>query len=75
MFSEEKLFLAVQKKQQSIGIKSFYSNTPSGFGYKGNYVRKLSNKMFIKRKTRAGKPYDCPMLPSFKTSVTYKKKF
>ena len=33
MFSEEKLSQAEQKKQ-SIGIKSFYSNTSYGFEYK-----------------------------------------
>ena len=33
MFSEEKLAQAGQKKQQSIGIKSFYSNTSYGFEY------------------------------------------
>ena len=37
MFSEEKLSEAEQKKQKktqpSIGIKSFYSNTPYGLKY------------------------------------------
>ena len=33
MFSEEKLYQTRQKKQQSIGIKSFYLNTYSGFEY------------------------------------------
>ena len=43
------------KKQQSIGIKSFYSNTSYGFEYKKNCIRKLASKIFIKSKTRAAK--------------------
>ena len=34
MFSEEKLSKAKEKKQQSSGIKPFYSNTSYGFEYK-----------------------------------------
>ena len=33
MFSEEKLSQAREKKQQSTGIKSFYSNTSYGSEY------------------------------------------
>ena len=71
MFSEEKLPQAHQKQQQ-IGIKSCYSNASYRFEYK-NYISKLSSKMFIKRKTRAGKVFDYRVHPSFKTFVTYKK--
>ena len=52
------------KKQQSIGIKSYYSNTSNGFEYK----KKLH------KKTRVRKTYAYRMLPSFKTSVNYKEK-
>ena len=61
------------KKQQSIGIKSFHSNT--GFECKKNCISKLTIKMFTTRKTRAGKAYVYQMLLSFKRSVTYKKNF
>ena len=44
MFSEGKLSQAGQKKQQSSGIKSFYSNIPYGFEYKKNSINKLSIK-------------------------------
>ena len=59
MFSEEKLLQTRQKKQQqqSISIKSFYSNTFSGFKYKKLHLSKFPIKMFIKRVTRAGKTY------------------
>ena len=33
MFSEEKLSQATEKKQKSIGIKPFYSNTSHGSEY------------------------------------------
>ena len=55
MFSEEKLSQIRQKKQQSIAIKSFYSNTSCGFEYKKNCISKLSINMFIKEKREAGK--------------------
>ena len=46
MFSEEKLSQAGQKKQQSIGMKPFYSNTSYGLEYEKavsvNYVLKYS---------------------------------
>ena len=62
------------KKQQSIGIKSFYSNRSYGFEYK-NYISKLSIKIFTKSKTRSGKAYAYQMFLSFKTLVTYEKTF
>ena len=68
MFSEEKLS-QVGQKQQSIGIKYFYWETSYGFEYKKNCSSILSVKMFIKKKTREGKPYVYQMLLSFKTSV------
>ena len=71
MFSEEKLPQSHQKQQQ-IGIKSCYSNASYSFEYK-NCISKLSIKMFIKRKTRAGKVFDYRIHLSFKTFVTYKK--
>ena len=37
-----------------------------------NCISKLTIKMFIKRKTRAGQAYAYRMLLGFKTSVTYK---
>ena len=55
MFSEEKLSQIRQKKQQSIAIKSFYSNTSCGFEYKKNCISKLSINMFIKREKRSRK--------------------
>ena len=58
MFSVKKLSQAEQK-QQSIGIKSFSSNTA---------LVHLSIKMFIKRKTTLEKVYAYRMLLSFKTS-------
>ena len=64
------------KKQQSVGIKYFYSNTSDGFEYKKNCFSKLSIKIFIKKKkTEAEKVYAYQMLLSFKTSGTYKKLF
>ena len=60
------------KKQQSVGIKYFYSNTSDGFEYKKNCFSKLSIKIFI---TEAEKVYAYQMLLSFKTSGTYKKLF
>ena len=36
MFSEEKLYQAGEKTQQSIGIKSFYLNTSYGLEYEKN---------------------------------------
>ena len=50
------------KKKQSIGIKSFCSNTSYGFEYKKNCISNLSIKMFIKRKNRAGQAYANRML-------------
>ena len=55
------------KKQQSIGVKSFYSNIHNGFEYK-----KLNMSL---KKPSAGKAYAYRMLVSFKRSVTYKKLF
>ena len=71
MFSEKKLPQAEQKKCRSVGIKHFYSNTYYGFEYKRNWVSKLSIKIFIKRRTRGGKPHAYQMLLSFKTSITF----
>ena len=70
MFSEENLSKQ-GKKQQSIGRKSSYSNTSSGFEYKKNCLSKLSITMFIKRETRAGKAYAYLMLLSLETPVAY----
>ena len=56
-----------------IGRKSFYSNISYGFEHKKNCISKLSLKIFIKSKTRAGKAYAYRMLLSFKTLVAYKK--
>ena len=66
--------LKCSKKQQSIGIKFFYSNISYGFEYKKNYIRKPFVKIFIKRNTRARKTYVYWMLLIFKTSVTFFKK-
>ena len=63
------------KKQPSIGIKSFYSNASYGFEYKKNCISKVSIKMFIKRKVWAGNVYANRMLLNYKTSVTYKNIF
>ena len=71
MISDEKLSKVGQKKQQSIGIKSFYTNTSYGFEYKKNCISKFSIKVFIKRKTRAGKTCGYRMLLSFKKSVSH----
>ena len=58
MFSEEKLSQERQKQQQSIGIKSFYSNTSYGFEYHKNCMNKLFIKMFLKRPCfNTGKAY------------------
>ena len=65
----EKLSLAGYKKQQSIGIKSFHSNSSYGFECKENCISKMSIKMFI-NKNRARKAYAYRMLLNFKTSVT-----
>ena len=75
MFSEEKFPQQEGKKQQSIGIKFFYWNAFYSFEYKKNSISKLSIKMFVKSKTRAGKTYDYRILLSFKTSKTYKNNF
>ena len=53
-------------RKQRIGIKSFYSGIIYGFEYKKNCISKLSIKMFIKRKTRAGKRYPYLMPLSLK---------
>ena len=58
-------------KKQSIGIKSFYSDTSNGVEYNKNCIGKLSIKMSIKRKTRARKAYAYQILLWFKASVTY----
>ena len=71
MFSEEKLSQEVQKKQESIGIKSFYLNASYGLEYE-NCITKLSIKMFIKKHYRL---MQYRMLLSFKMSITYKKTF
>ena len=65
MFPEEKLSQRSQKTAKHC-IKSFYSNTYSGFEHKKNCVNKLSIKMFIKRENRTGKAY-----ASFKKLVAY----
>ena len=66
----EKLSQAGKKRTKYwFGVKSFYSNRFYSCEYKENWVIKLSIKMFIKRKTRAGKAYSHQMLLSFKTSV------
>ena len=56
VFREEAAPRRAGKKQQSIGIRCSYSNA-SWFWIKKNCISKLSIKMFIKRKTRAGKAY------------------
>ena len=55
--SREKTVPSRGNKQQSEGIKSFYSNIFYGFEYKKNSISKLSIKMFINRKTRVGIAY------------------
>ena len=63
MFSEEKL--SKQGKKQNTGIKSFYSNTSYGLGFTKKCISKLSIKIFIKKKNRAGKTHAYRMLLSF----------
>ena len=53
------------KKQQSVGIKYFYSNTSDGFEYKKNCFSKLSIKIFIKKKHRSGKGLCLPNASEF----------
>ena len=73
MFSEEKLSQEVKKKkQESIGIKSFYLNASHGLEYEKNCITKLSIKIFIKKQYRL---MQYRMLLSFKMSITYKKTF
>ena len=64
-----------KKKQQSIDIKCLYSNTSYSFAYENNSICKWYIKIFIKRKTKAGKAYVYLMLLSFRTSVAYKRFF
>ena len=64
MLLVEKHSQAGQKKQ-SMGIKSFYWNTPYGFEYKKNCISKLSIKVFIKRKTKARKGLCLPNTSEF----------
>ena len=61
------------KKQQCIGIKSFYSKISQGFEYKKTASVNCLLKKVHKKKTRAEMAYVYRML--FKISITYKKTF
>ena len=52
MFSEETLSQVGPKKQRSIGLKYFYSNTTEGLEYEKNCISELSITMFIKKPKR-----------------------
>ena len=54
MFSEEKLCQARQKLNKVL-VKYLFTQTQLTIVNKKKYISKLSIKMFIKRKTRAGK--------------------
>ena len=72
MFSEEKLSQAGQKTNKVL-VKSLFTQTRLTDLNIKNCISKLSIKMSIKWKTRAGKVYAYRILLSFKTSVTQKK--
>ena len=48
MVSEQMLFQTGQTKKQSVGIKSYYSNTSYGLEYEKKCISKFSIKKFIK---------------------------
>ena len=64
--SEEKLSQAGQKKQKSIGIYIFFTQTRLTV-LNIKKMQKLSIKTFIKRKTRAGKAYAYQILVSLRS--------
>ena len=72
--SEEKLSKA-EHKTNKVLVKNFFTQTHlTILNIKKNCISKLSNKIFMKRKTRAGKADGYRMLLSCK-SVTFFKKF
>ena len=71
MFLEEKPSHAWQKTNK-VSVKSLFTQVRLRIlNIKKNYTSKLSIKMFMKRKTRAGKAYAYKMLLSCKKSVTF----
>ena len=70
MFSEDKLSHAGQKNNKVLVQKLFTQIYLTVLNTK-NCISKLPTKMFIKRKTSAGKAYTYRTLLSFKTPATY----
>ena len=61
-----------KKKQQSIGIRSLYSNISYGFEYKKDCISQLSIIMFLKRKNKVLSPNILSLATSVIDHNTYK---